>query len=1045
MNNNILQNYQIDNKVFGTFINQTVDLANKNSFIKPNVDINNPVSDTVELSTKPKKTFLNQVKDFFKKDENGKITNKQKLVMAGGGALVAGVLGAVYFIKKGDSKPFTKPFVKRISDAKLDKMASKTINSISLKNGFSGEIKNQDELKKALEGLFPNAKNDAFDGILQRYSKDKNTVDALRILTGDNLRYSAQIGDLTSFFHQIGDAKKINMDDFSDFVKLKTLDEDVLPMFNMGMQYRNYAANPRETKRFIALIEKINKKAEYNTIKPFAVLRKDKFNPRDTMEFLYTLKNDTVGHRMFTLQNLIADEAFDPKVGVKFLNDLDKDIIGNVKFKSIANILISNDIDAGTAVQKLNKIPKEIIHKFKGDSDAMNYLRFSKYASKTDISELTLDEKKDLMQRLIKNADETFGSGINNEVFPLLPKNKEEYCELLQKLAQSIGISTKPLSAAEKTTFNKGLKNIMTSLQNANLNDVTISLDNSRSDFIKKVSKTLDGLNNEDKRKITGYFGFEIASVKKKDDTVIKTLKGYPVDLSSSRKAPKDLDKKTKEALDKVTKLVKDFSENNTVKLTAKNSAPLTAEQKALENDLNDILAGLPEFRSIIGRKQHGRQAYSLDEHTLRVVQGCITNPKFAKLSKEDKKVLTIASLMHDFTKTEGIVDKLHPVESAFDAYYILKKFDLTEDEQLKVYELIKSHDWLEKLNKASDKPEKFKRYAQDVAFETRHTNTFELSKILCESDIKAVEANGVFFDEDKQKAFKICSKEVEKCLDRIHSTQIMLPQVKIPPASKIKNGVQKMADGIENTVIYMDKLDDDLSKYGFEAGATKENCRALAHAIARDDKGKADFGKLSTTSLIESDAVLSASYINPRDYRTYYRQGLLLDTNPSDILAGYCKDFGSGYGKNTDLIKADYLFAGQRKCDIKGWFRRDRTEFRDYISHCIKEELGTEIARGKKVPMDDKDYIELMRSVSGCKSITDIRNINSNLADALEKVFNLMETGKRHGGRQYNEMLVCHPRIKAVYAYGQSYESIPRFLRKYAHENDLPIVIFGK
>ena len=128
--------------------------------------------------------------------------------MAGGGALVAGVLGAVYFIKKGDSKPFTKPFVKRISDAKLDKMASKTINSISLKNGFSGEIKNQDELKKALEGLFPNAKNDAFDGILQRYSKDKNTVDALRILTGDNLRYSAQIGDLTSFFHQIGDAKK---------------------------------------------------------------------------------------------------------------------------------------------------------------------------------------------------------------------------------------------------------------------------------------------------------------------------------------------------------------------------------------------------------------------------------------------------------------------------------------------------------------------------------------------------------------------------------------------------------------------------------------------------------------------------------------------------------------------------------------------------------------------------------------------------------------------------------------------------------------------
>lgn len=1045
MNNNILQNYQIDNKVFGTFVSQTANLADKYSHQQTAVNPNIPVNDTVELSTKTKKGFLDKVKEFFKKDENGKFTNKQKLAIAGGSAIVAGMLGAVYFIKKGDSKPFTKPFVKRFSDAKLDKMASKTINGISLKSGFSDEITNQDELKKVLNKLFPDAKNSAFDGILQRYSKDENTIEALRILTGDNLRYPAQINDLTSFFHQIGDSKKINMDDFSDFMKLKTLDEDVLPMFNMGMQYRNYAANPKETKRFIALIEKINNKAEYTTIKPFAVLRKDKFNPKDTMEFLYALKKDTVGHRTFSLQNLISDEAFDPKVGVKFLNDLDKDIIEHVKFKSIADILVSGDIDTDTAAQKLNKIPKEIIHKFKGDSDAMNHLRFSKYASKTDVSELTLDEKKDLMQRLIKNADETFGSGINNEIFPLLPKNKEEYCELLQKLAQSIGISAKPLSTAEKTAFDKGIKNITTSLQNVNLDDVTITLDNSRNNFIKKVSKALEGLNNEDKRKITGYFGFEIAPVKKKDGTIIKTLKGYPVDLSATNKAPKNLDKKAQDALDDVMKLVKDFSENNSVKLVSKNGAPLTAEQKAFEADLNDILAGLPEFRSIIGRKQHGRQAYSLDEHTLRVVQGCVTDPKFAKLSKDDKKILTLASLMHDITKTEAIVDKMHPVESAFDAYYILQKFNLTEDEQLKVYELIKSHDWLEKLNKASNNPEKLQRFAQDIAFETRHSNTFELSKILCKSDIKAVEAGGAFFDAEKQKAFKTCSKEVEKYLDRIHSTQIIMPQAKIPQASKIKKGVQKAADGITNTVIYMDKLDDDLSKYGFESGTTKGNWRALAHAIARDDKGKADFGKLSTTSLIESDAVLSVSYINPKDYRTYYKQGLLLDTNPSDILAGYCKDFGSGYGKNTDLIKADYLFAGQRKCNIKGWFRRDRTEFRDYISHCIKEELGVEIARGKKVPMDDKDYIELMKSVSGCKSTTDIRKVNPSLADALEKVFNSMETGKRHGGRQYNEMLVCHPRIKAVYTYGQSYENIPKFLRKYAQENNLPIIIFGK
>ena len=35
--------------------------------------------------------------------------------------------------------------------------------------------------------------------------------------------------------------------------------------------------------------------------------------------------------------------------------------------------------------------------------------------------------------------------------------------------------------------------------------------------------------------------------------------------------------------------------------------------------------------------------------------------------------------------------------------------------------------------------------------------------------------------------------------------------------------------------------------------------------------------------------------------------------------------------------------------------------------------------------------------------------------------------------------------KIQGVFAYDKTYEAIPEFLRKYAQDNDLPIIIFGK
>ena len=161
---------------------------------------------------------------------------------------------------------------------------------------------------------------------------------------------------------------------------------------------------------------------------------------------------------------------------------------------------------------------------------------------------------------------------------------------------------------------------------------------------------------------------------------------------------------------------------------------------------------------------------------------------------------------------------------------------------------------------------------------------------------------------------------------------------------------------------------------------------------------------------------------MNPKEYHVFRKQGLILDVHSSDIHAGYYRDFGSGYTKNLELLQNDYLFGGSRQ------------EYRTYISRLIKNKLN----------LSDEKYVELLKKIEGCKSITDVEKIDSEFASVLQGVFDEMDSGKRSYGRQYNEMLVSRPKIQGVFSYGQKYEDIPLFLRKYAQDNDLPIIMFG-
>lgn len=1061
MNNNVLKNYTINNSVFDKVANPAgapgfkYNLARSYTTLPAlNNALNAPDSgDTVQISSKtPKKQgILENIKGFFKPQKDGKFSTIQKAVFIGVPALLAAGAGAFVLIRSGKIGA-GGTFIDSISDAKLDRTAASTLRKIDLKTGFDDVINSEDDLKRVLRKLFPRADAQEINKIAGRYQSDDNTAEAVRILTGSNMKTKVQIEDLSSFFYNIDDPKKvntINISDFKDFMKFKTLDKNAVPTSNLGIQYRNYASDPVETKRFITSILKFSKNKGHQ-LNPFAILRKHNFNSKAGREFLCTLKQDTVGVKTYTLQCMMEDDLFDPEIANKFINSLDKDVLEHIGFESLRGILTSPKIDPMGACRMLNSLPKETLAKFVNESDALTCVNFSKFAGKTSISELSMAEKKELLRNLIERNTSVFGNGINNELFPLLPKNKDEYCALLKKLAGSIGIQAKPLTKAQKTAFDAGIDAIVRDIQRLNLDDVQISLSaKSRKAFIKEVSKAMESLKPSERMKIMDYFGFELADIAVKEGSKtgkITVLRGYPVSIENKEKLAEITNEGTRKALEKVRKIVEEFSVGNKIKLTAQPGVVITPEIAKFEDDLNKILEGLPELRTIIGKAQHKTHSYAVDGHTLRVLQGVVSDPEFAKLSASDKKVLTIASLLHDVTKTEKIADKLHPIESAFDAFYMTEKLGLSENERLKIYELISSHEWLGRMNKGKKTPAEIQRIAQDVAFETRHSNTFDLAEILCKADIMAVQKNGAYYTPDKAKALQDRAKDVRRWLDRIHHSEIFLPQTRMPSASdalKAGGAVKKSANGVTNAVIFMDKISDgeDLAKYGFAPGTTKKNWRALVHALADKD----NLSAVDTFSLVDADALLSTSYIDAFDYRTYRKHGLILDVAMSDIQAGYKQDFGSGYGKSIELLKADYLFRGERKCPIKGWYRRDRTEYRDYISNCIKQKMGTKISRDKTIPMSDDEYVKLLERFKGCKSITDIEKIDKSFADKLREIFDSMENGKRHGGRQYNEILVTRPKIQGVYAYGQSYESVPLFLRKYAEEHNLPVIIFGK
>ena len=690
-----------------------------------------------------------------------------------------------------------------------------------------------------------------------------------------------------------------------------------------------------------------------------------------------------------------------------------------------------------------------------------------------NINEIPLSEKRSVLKQLVACNANLFGASEKlKKLAPLIPTTQQEYCELLPSIVRSLGVETNKLGAEQIKNTNTSTKNLANSLAQISDKDFTklnISQENSREEFINTVIEKTKDLPDTERQKVFDYYGFEL--LKNDTNKTGYTLYGYPVNLNNGHKLAEISDVKTKAVVEDLRSDVVRFSKNNRIK----------CENPQIEQFLNEIVEVLPEMRTMIGKAQHGNNGtrgahdYDVMKHSLKVMQKISQDPKFAKLNESDQKVMMLASLMHDITKLEGHPDGMHAENGAFDVFFIAKKFNLTPEEETKLYKICKYHEWLNFVNTSKSESELTKRL-QSVAFDLQQDNLVDMAEIFTHADLRAVKTDDSFHDTKVGKSrvdfngnvrsfgesADVYVARIKEYQKELQKSQPILPVTKFPQASRMKQAITTVnADGSTNLKgVYQDKdgvvvikfnemTDESWEAIGFPKGTSAKGVKAKGlnnkgaendvetgniHFFVHGLEYQSQLAKFDAFSLVDSDALLSVSYAERPEskYRFFRSQGVLLDIPTKYVYGGGNTDSGSGCGKNIQTFKDDYIFGGYREKD------------RLYISNLVKEATG----------MSDAEYVQFVKENEN-KSMLEIEP--ANIREKIIQKFATINSNVRKGNREYNEMYGSNPQVMGVFAYSWEREVVGQpidflnnvdnrthFLKEYAKERDLPFIVFG-
>ena len=240
-----------------------------------------------------------------------------------------------------------------------------------------------------------------------------------------------------------------------------------------------------------------------------------------------------------------------------------------------------------------------------------------------------------------------------------------------------------------------------------------IPLKYSRDSFLTDIKTEFDKLNPEESKKIQQKFNLKLNKT---------SFNSVGVEIEGIPKIPEKLETESEK---NIAKIIRNFTEENET----------TFENPEMKELYDSIIQTIPEFTSVVGKKQHGTHKYSVDIHTLMNLNDNLRNIKMRGLDEESQKVLKYSTILHDLGKNfiaDGIPDSGHALRSVEIAKPILERLDLSEQTKKRILKQIKNHHWFKDYNQGITSPE------QVVAkFET--TQDFTIAEIMAKSDLKNV------------------------------------------------------------------------------------------------------------------------------------------------------------------------------------------------------------------------------------------------------------------------------------------------------------------
>lgn len=391
-------------------------------------------------------------------------------------------------------------------------------------------------------------------------------------------------------------------------------------------------------------------------------------------------------------------------------------------------------------------------------------------------------------------------------------------------------------------------------------------------------------------------------------------------------------------------------------------------------------------------------------EHFNSSVAVVAENSFFPELNTTDKRIVMLALLTEciegdDFEKQVAI-------------YCTLNKFEVNPRFIRKI------HDVLEVISLIRRGLIVSEQELNDLAFACRNANVYDLVMMIIGDSIPGEQ-----------------NESLKLKIQQLKSTQVFMPQTRIPKASHLKHANYVEADGIFNIIINLGK-NPNLEKMGFDKGVEVYDLMGLVYAF-NEQFIKEEDDYLSRSAIVMAgsnlfvDQLSSVSFIDyqrgAQNYRAFGDYGLLLDVDSLDIHGGHYMDMFSGYRKNYQWLKESVLFDND-------------SPFRSYYSEELKTVLG----------FRNEEYVQLMKTIGNCSTLEEVKSLVSK--DIFEKIDLYLKLMKRSvckvTHKVYNEIFVSNAKIQAVFVQNRDSSEVPETpfkLRKFAAENDLPIIVFSK